>query len=73
MKAELIYQRIGERLRHLRQTQGITQEELAKELKMSRGSVANIETGNQRFLFHDIAKIAGAVRCSPKNFMEGLW
>ena len=56
---------IGERVRHLRKTRGITQDELGAVLgnkitgkPLSRGQVSNLETGKRNFNIHQIKALA---------------
>lgn len=74
MKAvEPIYVQVGQRLRMLRQMAGISQDEVAVSVGLTRTSIVNIESGRQRVLMHDIAKLAKAVRVSPDVFTRGIW
>jgi transcriptional regulator with XRE-family HTH domain len=57
----------------MRDVLGITQQELAERTGMSRGSIANIETGRQRILLHDVETLARALGSSPKALMRGIW
>lgn len=45
------------------------QETLAKELGISRGSLANIETGKQSVLVHQIYNFARALKVKPHDFL----
>lgn len=55
---EPIYKDIGERLRRLRESKGMTQAELAKRVRLNRTSVVNFESGRQRLPLHKINAIA---------------
>lgn len=70
---EPVYQAIGARVRMLRDTLGIQQEDLAKRTGWSRGSIANIETGRQRILLHDAVVLAEALGTHIKGLMKGIW
>ncbi|MCC6775669.1 MAG: helix-turn-helix transcriptional regulator [Hyphomicrobiales bacterium] len=50
----------------------ITQQELADRLKISRGSVANIETARQRVLLDDVFQFAEALRVSPRSLFDAV-
>lgn len=57
--------RIGERVRQLRKSRGITQDELGVALgdktngkPLSRGQVSNLETGRRNFNIHQIKALA---------------
>ena len=47
-----LYAEVGRKLRQARETQGLSQERLAKQLGISRASVVNIEAGRQRAPLH---------------------
>ena len=47
MKATLSQKQIGQRVAELRKIKGLSQEELAKSIKISRSSLAQIELGNR--------------------------
>jgi transcriptional regulator with XRE-family HTH domain len=70
---EPIYLLIGAKLVHMRTTLGISQEELAKKIGLTRTSITNIEAGRQRVLLHDVEKIAAAFGISPKHLLKGIW
>lgn len=70
---ESVYRQIGAKIENIRQVLGLTQEELAKRLTISRASIANIELGRQRIMLHDIEKFAKALGTTPKHLMRGIW
>lgn len=57
-----IYQQIGAVIRARRKKLKMTQEVLASELGISRGSLANIETGRQNVLVHQLYKFAATLK-----------
>jgi transcriptional regulator with XRE-family HTH domain len=60
---ESLYLGIGQRIKELRQHKGLNQEALAKDLNLTRASIANIEKGRQRVSIHliyDICRITNA-------------
>jgi transcriptional regulator with XRE-family HTH domain len=65
MKQEVIYGVVGERIRTRRKTLGLTQEQLAQKLEISRASLANIETGRQSLLY----SIARAIELAPESLL----
>lgn len=70
---EPVYRQLGSKIESLRTVLGWNQLDLAKKVQMSRGSIANIETGRQRVLLADVEKFALAFNSSPKNLMRGIW
>jgi transcriptional regulator with XRE-family HTH domain len=65
-------QEIGRRIRDARLEAGLTQEQLAARVRMSRGSVANIELGDQAPPPYRLAQIAQALSTEPGDFMPSL-
>lgn len=72
-KIEACHQSFGSRVRLLRETLGITQEDLAKRTGLIRTSVVNIESGRQRVLLDAVEKFAAALGTTPKHLMKGIW
>lgn len=70
---EPIYRAIGIKIEMMRNALGWTQQDFAKKVGLTRGSVANIETGRQRILLHDIETIAAAFGSTPKHLLRGIW
>ena len=65
MQKSLNTKEIGERIRQLRKSRGITQDELGRVLgdkvtgkPMSRGQVSNLETGKRNFNIHQLKILA---------------
>ena len=61
MKPEPIYHQIGGIIRALRRRADKAQDVLAGQLGISRATLANIETGRQRILVHQLYAIAQAL------------
>lgn len=55
---EPIYSIVGARIRETRETRGLTQAALGDRVGLTRGSIANIEAGQQRILLHTLEAIA---------------
>lgn len=70
---EPVYRMAGAKIEQFRKLLGLTQEDLAQKVNFSRGSIANIETGKQRLLLHDVEVFAAAFGTSPKNLLRGIW
>lgn len=54
----VLYRSIGEAVRGRRRSMGLTQQNLADMLGISRASLANIEVGRQRLLVHQLCNLA---------------
>jgi transcriptional regulator with XRE-family HTH domain len=48
LDSEQLYIAIGNRIKHIREAAGMTQEDLARILELKRTSITNIERGNQK-------------------------
>lgn len=57
-----IYRALGRVVSTRRKTLGLTQAALAAEAGLTRSSLANIETGRQKVLLHQVYAIARALR-----------
>jgi transcriptional regulator with XRE-family HTH domain len=70
---ELIYQQLGLRIRSVREAIGLSQDELAKRIGLSRPSMVNVEAGNQRLMLHSIESIAKALGTTVRHLLKGIW
>lgn len=70
MKKHLSQRQIGERITKLRNIKGLSQEELAKSIKMSRPSLTQIELGNRQVSFIELQKIAHALHFTLDDFVS---
>lgn len=70
---EPVYRLFGARVEQLRTVLGWNQLDLARKIGMSRGSIANIETGKQRILLADVDKFATAFGSTPRQLLKGIW
>ena len=68
---ETFYRAFGERVRHARQTRDepLSQAQLARQMGMSRGSIANIEAGNQRIPLHVLLVLARELEVDPDELI----
>jgi transcriptional regulator with XRE-family HTH domain len=69
MDHKWIYPVIGDRVRQRRKRFKLKQEALAARVGMSRASLANIETGRQNVLIHQLYALAVALDLSPKDLL----
>ena len=58
MDTPLLYKRLGTAIKERRKQLGLTQEQLSDQLEISRASLANVETGRQRLLVHQLCRLA---------------
>ncbi len=71
---EAIYQGLGARCRMIRETLGLSQEDVAARMAgWTRTSVVNFEQARQRISMHKVEQIATALGTTPKNLLKGLW
>jgi len=59
-------------VRELREKKGIPQEELATLLGLSRSSIANIESGKQRVLLHQLLLFTEALHVDFETLLPAL-
>ncbi|MGH9451203.1 MAG: helix-turn-helix domain-containing protein [Terriglobia bacterium] len=69
MSPDPIYKHIGALIKARRKALGWKQEKLAGELGISRGSLANVETGRQSVLVHQLYKFAAVLKLTPSDFL----
>jgi transcriptional regulator with XRE-family HTH domain len=71
MNPESIYRHIGAVVRKGRKKfqPRLTQEALAQRVGISRASLANIETGRQSVLVHQLYALAAALDLAPEDFL----
>ena len=72
LQCERPYVLFGEAVRNLRIKREMTQQDLADALRVSRGSIANIEVGRQRVLLSDAWDFAKALGVKPMFFFNAV-
>jgi transcriptional regulator with XRE-family HTH domain len=67
------YEALGRRIQQHRKKRRLTQEELGARLdpRVTRASIANIESGKQRVLAHSLAQIAEAFEVTTDELIGG--
>lgn len=70
MNIKLSKKQIGQRITDLRKMKGLSQEELAKKVKISRPSLAQIELGNRSVDILELQKLAMVLGFSLDDFMS---
>lgn len=66
------YQRLGAKIRFLRDQKGIKQEVLGKHLGFTRISVSNIETGKQKIQLHTLIDLADLLNIPVEEILPPL-
>lgn len=69
VRVSTVSKKIGQKLRKIRESKGITQEQLALEAKLNRAYVGYIERGERNPSTETLVKIAKALRASPKDLL----
>lgn len=70
MNTELSQKQIGQRITELRKMKGLSQEDLAKSVKISRPSLAQIELGNRSVDILELQKLSLILEFSLDDFMS---
>lgn len=63
------YEEFGANLRAARKRAGLTQQELAERIDLTRTSVTNIERGSQRIALHQLFELANALGDDPLDLL----
>jgi len=63
------YRELGERLAHARRSAGLTQRAVAERAGIGRPTLANIEKGRQRVLYHQLLDVARALGSDPRDLL----
>ncbi len=70
MNTKLTQKQIGQRISALRKIKGLSQEDLAKSVKISRPSLAQIELGNRSIAILELQKLSLVLEFSLDDFMS---
>lgn len=60
---------IGQRIAERRKTIGLTQDELAKKLNITKSAVCKVEKGDDNITLDTIERYAAALKCKPADLM----
>lgn len=63
-------ERLGKNLKQIRESKGLTQGDIAKELGVSRGYISNIENGKMNPTLATIENIAKAIKVSMDELIK---
>jgi len=69
MQFDDIYQRFGGLIKKHRRGMCMTQDELATKVNLSRASIANIESGRQKILLHQVYVFAKFLNMKPTDLL----
>lgn len=64
-----VYVEFGARVRRIRTGAGLTQEQLAERVSLSRTAITNIEKGKQQVALHQLLDIAAALGVSAQSLL----
>lgn len=67
--SERLYELVGQNVARRRQEARFSQTRLAQQCGLARGSIANIESGNQRPTLHTLCSIADALRVDMRSLL----
>jgi transcriptional regulator with XRE-family HTH domain len=70
MSIKMSQKQIGDRIAELRKIKGLSQDELAKSIKISRSSLAQIELGNRGLDSLELQKLSLVLKFSLDDFMS---
>ena len=70
MKTKLLQKQVGQRITKLRKIKGLSQEDLAKSVKISRPSLAQIELGNRSVNILELQQLSMKLGFSLDDFMS---
>ncbi|HBN22620.1 MAG TPA: hypothetical protein DD412_05220 [Holosporales bacterium] len=69
MNENIIYEKLGANIKKHRKSRDMTQNDLAKRVGLTRGSIANIESGSQRVLVHQLYIFSKYLETTPGNLL----
>lgn len=68
----MIKQKVGNRIRELRNKAGLSQEKLALAANLDRTYIASVENGKRNISIVNLEKIANALGCTLEIFFQDL-
>lgn len=68
----MITKKFGERIKQLRNDQGVSQEKFALSIDMDRTYYASVESGKRNISIKNIDKIANGLEISLEELFKGL-
>ena len=67
--SERLYELVGQKVERQRREASLSQTQLAERCGLARGSIANIESGNQRPTLHTLWSLADALQVDMRSFL----
>ena len=67
--SERLYVLVGQKVERQRRKAGLSQTKLAQSCGLARGSIANIESGNQRATLHTLWSLADALSIDMRSLL----
>jgi transcriptional regulator with XRE-family HTH domain len=67
-----LYARLGERVLSARRHMGMSQQQLAERVGLTRTSITNLEQGRQKIQVHTLYAIAAALGVGPETLLPAL-
>ncbi len=64
-----LYAVLGGKLKEARRKAGLTQDQLARRVSLSRTSITNIESGTQAVQIHQLYQMAAAMGVQPQELL----
>ncbi len=64
-------EKLGHNIRQLRQSKGLSQEQLAELTNLHRTYIGGVERGERNIGFLNLVRIAKALEISPSKLLEG--
>lgn len=68
----MIKEKLGNRIRELRQNTGLSQEKFALKIGMDRTYFASVEAGKRNIAIENIKKIADGLEITLSQLFEGI-
>ena len=69
----MITTKLGERIKQIRLSKGISQEKFALSIEMDRTYYASVESGKRNISIINIEKIANGLGISLEELFKGIW
>lgn len=68
----MLAKQLGERIKELRNKEGLSQEKFALKIEMDRTYFASVEMGKRNISLNNIAKIAEGLNITISELFEGI-